>query len=301
MKKIVQDACRIEKKLQVDSGLIIIQDPSNPLHWETSYFLLTTADDPIITPPPNAPTEPASEPRHDDPGLIIDLTVSDDERPLVRKVRSKAEVVVKQEIVDENVAAKVTDKGKGVVKPAKDGATGGGNFKVAAKSYSHGDGNTAAKITKAEMILSNIADGLSPEAQEKREISRMNLFRESLNQDRRDRLADERMQELKAEIQALKKEIENLRQENALYRDRATEAITTLNVLRGTNHSFGPIQNPATAYMPTIPAFATNPSLYSMPSVNCQLSEPEGIAGPGPQTLHNRQQAAEYNDSKALE
>jgi len=49
-----------------------------------------------------------------------------------------------------------------------------------------------------------------------REVARMNLFRESINQDRRERVADERVQELKIEIQGLKREIEDLRWDNSV-------------------------------------------------------------------------------------
>ena len=193
---------------------------------------------------------------------------------------------------------KATSKGKVVakpVKPVKDSAISGGGFKVAAKTYRHGDSNVAAKTTKAETILANIADGLSPEAQEKREMSRVNLFRETINQDRKDRVADERVQEFKLEIQALKKENSVLRHKNQYYRDRATEAVTTLNVLANGN-SFTPIHGHSTLYTPMMPAFTPDPSLYAVPATDYQFTEPEGIAGPGPQTMHYRQQAAEVDD-----
>jgi len=323
MQAIILEADRIEKNLQVESGMIVVQDPRNPLHWEQAYFALTTEDDDITTPPPSPPP-PSSRPPNPPPtkpagglgrnkmGSIIDLTLSDNESPLTRVARAKvecaktsrakAEIVVKQEIIDDDVVVKVAGKGK-EVKPVKDFGIGVGNLKVAAKTYRHGEGNVAAKTTKAETILASIADGLSPEAQEKREISRMNLLHETMHQEHKDRVANERVQELKLEIQALKKEIAELRRDNEFYRSQATEALTALSLLTSTSHSFTPIHaygHPA-PYTPTTPAFTTDPSLYSVPATDDQSVEPDGIAGPGPQTMRYRQQVAEFDDSKILE
>lgn len=295
LRAIILEACNIEKKIQDESGMVVIQDP--PLHWEKAYFELTTEDDTIATPLPNAPTDSASGPRKT--GSIIDLTAaSDDESPQTQKALAKAEAAIKQEIIDNDTVVKVTNKGKGVVKPVKDKLTDGGCLKVAPKTYRHGDGNGAAKTAKAETILANIAEMLSPQAQEKRDVSRTNLLRETMDQDRKDRVNDERVQELKLEIQSLKKELDDLRRENACHRDRAIEAATMLNVLSATNNLLVPVHNRPTPYAPAMPAFATNPSLYSIQLTNQQSPEPEGIAGPGPQTAHYRQQAAKDNGSE---
>jgi len=100
--------------------------------------------------------------------------------------RAKAEIVVKQEINDDDVVAKAAGKSK-EAKPAKDCAIGGGNLKVIAKTYHHSERNVVAKTMKAETILASIAEGLSPEAQEKHEMTRMNLFRKTMHQERNDR------------------------------------------------------------------------------------------------------------------
>jgi hypothetical protein len=301
LKEIIEEACRIEKDLQAKSGMVVVQDEPNALHWEDTYYTLITEDDPVATPPPDDPIKTAGGLRHNKPGSIIDLTASDDEPPLTRKVHTNTEVTVKQEITNDDVAAKATIKGKGIARPAKDGPTGGENIKVAAKSYRHGDGNGVPKTTKAETILANIADGLSVEAQEKREISRVNLLRESMNQERRDRMVDERVQDLRLEIQRLRKEIDDLRRENVYHRDRATEAVTTLSVLSGAGHPFMRVHNPPATYTSVTPAFATDPSPYSVSLTKSQSPEPEAIPGPGPQTMRHRQQDVEVDDSKIEE
>jgi len=339
MKAVILEANRIEKKLQVESGMVVVQDPPNPLHWEQAYFTLTTEGDDITTPPPNPPPNPPNPPptntdglRRNKPGSVIDLTaLSDNESPPTRVARAKAnrakknknhakaEIVVKQEITDDEVVVKVVpNKGK-EVKPAKDSAIGAGNLKVATKTYRHGEGNAVAKTMKAEAILTSIAEGLSPEAQEKREISRMNLLREAMHQERKDRVDDERIRELKLENQALKKEVSDLHRDVEFHRSRATEALTTLNLLgMSAGNSFTPVHGYPPPYTPATPAFTTDTSLYFVPvtddqsysvpatddrsrffpAMDGQSVEPEGIAGPGPQTMHYRQEAAEDNDSK---
>lgn len=306
LRAVIEDAIKIEKKLQVESGVVVIQDPSNPLHWENAYFALTTEDDLIATPPPDIPTDPQAHGLHrNNPGSIIDLTASDDELLPARRSSHKAEVVVKQEIADENVATKATNKGKGAARQIKNGTTNGG-VKVAPKSYRHGDGNTIAKPMKAEALLASIADGVSPEAQERRKISRLNSLREALDRDHRDRLTDGIIRGLEAEVQAQRKELNDLRRENAFYRDRATEAITLVKLLSGAGPSYSPIHGPPVLTpLPTMPAFTSDPSLYTV-SLNVHQSpepelEPEGVAGPGPQTMHYRQQDAEADDSEIVE
>ena len=316
LKVIVEEARRIEADLQIKSGVVVVQDQPNTLHWEETYYTLTMEDD--LTPPPVDPIEPASGLHHDKPGSVIDLTVSasepcrkkpgpiidltasDEGSPPAPRIHPNTEVTIKQEI-DDSATAKVVNKGRGAAKRVKDGATSGGSVKVATKIHRHGDGNGTLKTTKAETILANIADGLSAEAQEKRELSHVNLLRESMDQERRDRMVDERVHDLRLEIQGLKKEIDDLRHENAYHRDRATEAVTMLGVLTGTSRSFMPVRNPLTAYTPAMPAFSTDPSPYSVPLTKSQSPEPEGIAGPGPQTMHNRQQGAEVDNSEIAE
>jgi hypothetical protein len=124
---IIRDAIRIEKDLQLKSGMVIVRDPSTALHWEEKYFALTTENDTIGTPPPNIPTEPTGGLRRDKTRSIIDLTAaSDSESPPEKKVGSKVEVVVKQEMNDDEIVAKVTGMDKGPAKLAWNGVTGGG-------------------------------------------------------------------------------------------------------------------------------------------------------------------------------
>jgi len=110
-------------------------------------------------------------------------------------------------------------------------------------------------------------------------------------------VADERVQELKLENQALKKENGDLHHDNDVYHCRATEALTALDLLTSAGHSFTPfhghlashsfmpIRDHPTSYTPATPAFAADPSLYFVPTTDDQSVEPEGIAGPGPQTM----------------
>jgi len=282
--------------------MVVIQDPPDSLHWEQAYFTLTTEDsDAITTPPPDAPAKPTGGLQKNKTRSIIDLTAaSDNGSPPTQQVRAVAEVVVKQETIDDDVVTGATDRNKRPAKPAKDGATGG-SFKVATKSYRHGDGNALAKIPKAEVILANIADGLSPQAQEKREVSRMNLLRETVNQERNNRAIDERVQDLKREIQNWKKEVDDLRRENMYYRDHATEATTALSILGTADHSFTSVHNHSTPYTPATPAFTANPCFYAVPSTDHQSTEPENAAGPGPQTMYYRRQAAGADDLEIVE
>ena len=300
LKAIIQDACRIEKNLQVESGMVIVQDPPGPLHWENTYFTLITEDDTIAT-PPNTSAESAVQPLRNNPGSIIDLTASDDELSPTRRISSKPEVIVKQEITDDDIIAKVAGKGKGVARPLKDGVAGRGNLKVATKSYRHGDGNEVEKMTKAETILANIADGLSPQAQERREVSRMNLLRETMDQEHKDRVVDERIRELKLEIRTLKKEIDDLRREGTHQRDRATEAMAVLSVLKSTNHLVTSIHNPPATSIAAMSSFPTDLPFYSVPLTGHRSPEPEVVAGPSHQAMDFHQQDSDGDGSKILD
>ena len=277
--------------------MVVVQDaPVNPLRWEEFYHKLTTEDDGIATPatssnPPSGPTDGL---RHSEPRSVIELSSSDEEPPSTRVSRAKAKVIVKQEIIDDDAVVQAPRRGKEVVRPAKDSTISGGNPKVAAKTYRHGDGSGVAGMRKAETILATIADGLSPEAQEKRETSRMYTFRETMDRERMDRATEERTQDLKHQIQGLKLEIGELRCENQHYRDRATEATTMLSILAG-NTPMPVHSHPIHYGTPTIPPFAPDPSLYSVPTADHQSTEPEGVTGPGPQTMRRCQQAAEVD------
>ena len=303
MKAIVLKARQIEKEIQAKAGVVVIQDANRGLYWEQAYFTLATQGDTSPTPRPDTSTESVARPCRSKTGSIIDLTaLSEDDTPLTQNITTKAEVVVKQEPADDAGAMKVTGKGKEVRRDG-DSKT---NLTIATKLRPRGDGNAVAKTTKAETILANIADGLSPAAQEKREISRANLLRESINQDRRDRVIDERVQELKVEIQTLKKEINELRTENARCRDRAVRAITTLDILRGNSNMLATVHQPSATYMPATPTFAnsspySDPYPYSIPLVETHTPEPEGVAGPGPQTMYHRQQQAENSNLMDVE
>ena len=185
MKAVILKACQIEKDLQAKAGVIVVQDSNHGLYWEQAYFTLVTQGDTSATPPPDASTEPVGGPHHK-MRLIIDLTaLSEDETFPTQNVTTKTEVIIKQEPADDTNTKKATGKGKEVRRDG-DSGTNGGNLKVATKFHHRSDGNAVAKTTKAETILASIADSLSAEAQEKRETSRANLLRESMNQDHRD-------------------------------------------------------------------------------------------------------------------
>jgi hypothetical protein len=286
--------------------VVVLQDV---MHWENKYFSLTTDDDNIeTTPPVDTPTGRASGPTRVKIGSTIDLTGSDEEDPAQVKVPPTTQevpsnITIKQEIadVDSDAITETVGKGKGVAKPAKGNTTSGGN--IATKSYRHGDGGGVARtMPKVDTLLTSIADGLSPEAQEKREATRVNLFRQSMNQERNDRVADKRVHDLKSQIQELRNQNIILRRDNMHQRDRATEAVTALSILNsGSGHPFVPTFNPPVTYTPEASAFSTDSSPYSIPLTKISSPEPEGIAGPGPQTAHHRQHGAEANNSKIAE
>jgi len=89
MRAIILEAERIEKNLQAKSGMVVVQDPPKPLHWEEVYFALTTEDGDITTSPPTPnppltnppltnppPTKPTIRLHQKKPGSIIDLTMN---------------------------------------------------------------------------------------------------------------------------------------------------------------------------------------------------------------------------------
>ena len=287
---ILKDARDIKKAIQAKSGVVVVQDANQILHWEGVYQSLTMEDD--ATPPAD---EHAGGNPNKKPGSIIDLTASEEDLSTTRKVAAKANVVVKQEIPDPGVM-------KDAVRPVQENPSGGGNTKVATKSHRQpSDGGGALKTMKAETILTTIADDLSPEAQEKRKISRANLIRESRDYDRKDRMVEERMQEMRLEIQSLKNENNDLHRDNMRHHEDAIEATTALNIFNGSSCLFTSTLNPPAVYTPTAPAFATDPSPYSVPLTRNRSVKPEGVAGPGPQTMYYRQHGKEAEDLEMQE
>jgi len=258
-------------------------DPTHVMRLEEAYQKITQESDndsdqeeaPLL----NVYTKPTAGLPHDS-GPIIDLTESDDE------AHKYAKVVIKQEVEDVIVVPE-KGKGKSTVKPAK-GGPGGGS--VVTKTYRHGDGKVMGKAAVTESVLGAVADHLSPEAQEKRERSRMDLLCESHYQDRQDRVLEEK-----------EKEIEDLRQQNGRLLTRAISAETSYSVACGLGFQHtaipfvyppipspsiyppvpGPSVYPPSIHTPTASPFAANPSQYAVIPTIHNYSEQEGIASPG--------------------
>jgi hypothetical protein len=285
-------ALAVTRSIEEQSGMKIMNDSTCGLHMEEAYRKITQDNDDldvVETPPPNTLAKPTGKLSRGG-GSIIDLTESGDESV---KAGGGTEIVVKQEPSDDISMAK-KQKGKGVARPAK-GGSGGGN--VVAKTYRHGDGKVTGKTTATETVLGSLADHLSPEAQEKRDFSRINLLRESRHQDRQDRALEEREKEVN-------KIINDLKQQNDILWQRAVSAETTLNLTRNFNFPPGiptPTAYPPAFHAPPVAAFTPDLSCYEVPATTHNHSEPEGVAGPGPQTMQYRQEDAGGDDFKDWE
>lgn len=215
-------------------------------------------------------------------GSVIDLTAgsSDDE---------SAKTVIKQEVPEDvGVPREKKAKGKGVVKPVK---SGGGN--VVTKTYRQGDGKVTGKVAATETVLGAIATHLSAESQEQRDLSQINLLRESRFQDRQDRVLEER-----------EKEINDLKQENISLRERATSAETMLNLAYGYGsfaYQPGPTPGPSVyrppTHAPAMPPFAPNPDQYAITPTVDDNSRPAGIPGLEPMIAEDGQQGADASGS----
>jgi hypothetical protein len=285
--EIHEAALAVTQSIEEQSGMKIMNDSAGGLHMEEAYREITQDDDDLDlaeTPPPNTPAKPTGKLSRGG-GSIIDLTESGDESA---EADGGMETIVKQEPVDVVIVGK-KQKGKGVVRPTKSGL-GGGN--VVAKTYRHGDGKVVGKTTATETVLGSLADHLSPEAQEKREFSRMNLLRESRHQDRQDRVLEEREKEVN-------KVIDDLKQKNEALWQRAVSAETTLSLVRNFGIPLGiptPTAYPPTFHTPPVTAFTPDLSCYEVPAITYNYSESEGVAGPGPQTLQYCQEGVEDDD-----
>ena len=290
--KLHQAALDVTRTIEEESGMKIMNDAAIALHWEDAYRKIVQDDDELAeTPPSSIHTGPigGSSPRK--VGSIIDLTGSGDESSQA----SMDPVVIKQEAADE-VVPKKNQKVKGTAKPAG-GGLGGKN--IVAKTYRHGDGKVAGKATVTEKVLDTLADHLSPDAQEKRDISRLGLFRESRHQDRQDRILEEREKEVQNTIADLK-------QENNRLRERAVSAETKLSMMPAyppamatPSMSIAP-NYPGSIHFPTPSPFASDPRYYEVSCAANNDLEPEGVAGPGPQTMHYYQEGAGADDGEVF-
>lgn len=266
----------------------VIDGPARGLRLEEAYRNITQDDNdsnPADTPPPAKSTGKTSNKKRS----IIDLTAgsSEDESPMAIE---NTKFIVKQEAAEDVVVGK--GKGKAMVKPVK----GGGN--VVAKTYRHGDGKVAGKAAVTETVLSAVADHLSPEAQEKREISRINLLRESRLQDRHDRVLEE-----------WEKEINDLKHENNALRERAATAETMLGVAYSCGFTSlayppGPAPGPSvhhpSAHVSSMQPFTSNPDQYTVHN----NSEANDITGPESMIAEHGQEGAgvdSHRDSEGFE
>jgi len=265
----------VTRNIEEQSGMKVMNDgPARKLHLEEAYRKITQDGSESDLTDTDVHAKPTTVLPRDD-GSIIDLTESGDESS---KASGSTKVVIKQEVAEDVITAR-GKKGKGVAMPAKSGSSSGnivGN--VVTKTYRHGDGKVTGKAAVTETVLGAVANHLSPEAQEKREISRMNLFRESRHQDRQDRVLEEREKETN-------KLVESLKRENDTLRERAASAETRLGIVCGYGFSpliYQPAPTPAyppSAHIPAAPPFATDPSQYMVPPTIHDYPEPEGITG----------------------
>ena len=244
----------------------LIDSPTRAMRLEEAYRKISQGDDDTDsteTLPPDTRTKRTTK-NTDKKQSIIDLTTVSSEEEIPK-------VAVKQEVDDDGTVARVKkDKGKNVV----------------AKSYRQGDGKVTGKAGATETVLGAVANHLSAEAQEKREISRMNLLRESRFQDRQDRVLDEK-----------EREIDDLKRENNTLRERAAAAETMLNLAShcGFNplaYQSGPTPGPS-VYRPAVNVtsaqpFAFDPDQYAV----YDDSEPNDGAGPEPMIAEHGQGGA---------
>jgi len=278
----------VMKTIDAQSGMKVMNDgPTRKLHLEEAYRKITQDGSELDLTDTDVYAKPTVGLPPDDDS-IIDLTRSGDESS---KASESAEVVVKQEAAEDIIPTRgKKNKGKGVVRPAKGGLSGGN---VDAKTYRHGDGKVTGKAAVTETVLGAVANHLSPEAQEKRDLSRMNLFRESRYQDRQDQVLEEREREMN-------KLVEDLKHKNNTLRERAASAETRLSIAY--SYGFSPVSvplvypsvptppaYPPSTHIPAVPPFATDPSQYMVFPTIHDYSESEGTAGPGPRTMDHHQ------------
>jgi len=295
--KLHKAALVVAQKVEAESGIRVTNDgPAHKLRLEEAYRKIVQDDDEdpdLVTEtlPPNVHVKHGNASPHDN-GSVIDLTDSSDE---------SSKVTVKQEPTDDTIVMREKEKGKGVSKPKKV-SSGGGN--IVTKTYRHGDGKTTGRTAVTETVLGAVANHLSPEAQEKREISRINLFRESRHQDHHDQVLEEREREMN-------KIIGDLRRENEVLRERATSAETRLGIACG--YGFSPVQPapftyqhfptstqaayPSSTHVQTAGPFVADPSQYTVLPTIYDHSEPEGSAGPRPQATEHWQWSVKANNT----
>jgi len=270
-----QAAQDVAKKMEDESGMKVINDADIMIHWEEAYQSIVQDNDQLTETPSGTP----SGPRLHEVGSIIELSSSDSES---LQAHTKTKAMIKQEVDDAVIPEKNT-KGKGVARPAKDVSR---SKNVVAKTYRHGDGKVTGKTTAAEKVLGTLADHLSPETQVKKDANRMELAREFRDQDRRDRMFEERER-------TLNKMIEDLKQETNTLRERAVVAETRLHMVTNpTRPAPIPPTYPTSVHLPTLPAFASGPGYYSpgyyeVPHTIRNDPEFEGVAGPSSQTTRH--------------
>ncbi|KAF9789251.1 hypothetical protein BJ322DRAFT_1017954 [Thelephora terrestris] len=199
-KKLYEAAKAITLGVETKAGMKTLLDgPTRALHMEEAFRKILQDDDSDRTEAPSSDTRiKHSIKKSDSERSIIDLTAASSEGDL-SKADDDTKAAVKKEAAEDvtaMVAKEKKEKGKG----------SGGN--VVSKTYRHGDGKVMGKAAVTETALGAVANHLSPEAQEKREVSRINLLRESRLQDRQDRMLEER----EKEISDLKKENNTLRE-----------------------------------------------------------------------------------------
>ena len=298
----------VAEAIEASSGMRTVTDgPTHGLELGEVYQKIVQDDDELEglkTPPPDVHAKDNTLQKK---GSIIDLTAgsSSDES---LKANSSRKVVIKKEEEDTK-AVREKLKGKG----AATSANVDGTKNIVAKTYPHGEGKVTGKVGATETVLGAVASHLSAEAQEKRDISRFNLYRESCQQDRQDRVLEEREKEIS-------RTIERLQQENNALRERATAAETTLNLfcsIYGLQSSAppvyppgptGPVQpavrGPAGSIQPAVrgpavPPFVANPNQFVVPLTTRPANpEPEGIAGPGPRTMEYRRGGIEADEPR---
>ena len=262
----------------------VVDNPATrALRVKEAYLKITQENDDDMdraeTPVFDIHTKPtAKKPK----GSVIDLTAgSSDEE--------SAKAVVKQEVPeDAGVPREKKARDKGVVKPVKGG---GGN--VVTKTYRQGDGKVTGKVAATETVLGAMANHLSAESQEQRDLSQINLLRESRFQDCQHRVLEER-----------EKVINDLKQENISLHERAAAAETMLNLAYGyASFTYQPGPTPdlsvyqPPAHAPAMQPFALNPDQYTITPTIDDNSKPAGIPNLEAMIAEDGQQGAESSGS----
>ena len=270
-KKLYEAAKAITLGVETKAGMKTLLDgPTRALHMEEAFRKILQDDDSDRTEAPSSDTRiKHSIKKSDSERSIIDLTAASSEGDL-SKADDDTKAAVKKEAAEDvtaMVAKEKKEKGKG----------SGGN--VVSKTYRHGDGKVMGKAAVTETALGAVANHLSPEAQEKREVSRINLLRESRLQDRQDRMLEER-----------EKEISDLKKENNTLRERATSAETMLSLAYRCGFApvpYGPTPGPSvyhpSTHVSSAQPFASDTDQYTVH----ENSEANDVTGPESKITEN--------------